>query len=437
MSFQEGGSKIMSKAFNRHLSGEVEGQDPEITIQNGVDGNNSVAIVDNPSEQGSSVDQSGDSNAATAVSDLRVSDTVSDLSKNKDVGEKDSAKKCESDKKDIKCGECVKIIKAKACFVTCNRCKQGFCLDCTKLSAHVVKNTLIREDVWYSCKTCLPIMNAMIENTPMPVHDSSKAQAQFAEIKNELSNINGLIKHLEEGVSKLPEKVTTGMKKSWVEALYGEEFPSFDPAISYKQAKDIAKEASASEHTNTNDPPMVKPPSVSHVIKQAVRDQQLEGIIEEQSKNEIRSNIMIYGLEEKKEADYEKRNDYHKEKISELFDTLETSEVEIVKMFRVGKFNENPDADAKPRPLKIVLKGQDEAVRVVKNAKKLKSAPTHLKSLSISHDLTKSEREIIRKMNAKCKEQTRNSPNWDFKVVGPPWKPTIASFRRREAAEAQ
>ena len=106
-------------------------------------------------------------------------------------------------------------------------------------------------------------------------------------------------------------------------------------------------------------------------------------------------------------------------------------------MFRVGKFNENPDADAKPRPLKIVLKGQDEAVRVVKNAKKLKSAPTHLKSLSISHDLTKSEREIIRKMNAKCKEQTRNSPNWDFKVVGPPWKPTIASFRRREAAEAQ
>ena len=98
-------------------------------------------------------------------------------------------------------------------------------------------------------------------------------------------------------------------------------------------------------------------------------------------------------------------------------------------MFRIGKFNDDPEA--RPRPLKIVLKSQDDAIGVVKNAKKLKVAPqdADLQNLSISHDLTKSEREIIKKMVAQAKEKSQNSPNWDFKVVGPPWKPVMTSFR--------
>ena len=104
-------------------------------------------------------------------------------------------------------------------------------------------------------------------------------------------------------------------------------------------------------------------------------------------------------------------------------------------MFRIGKFNDAPDA--RPRPLKIVLKSQDDAISVMKNAKKLKNTPEDedLKSLSISHDLTKSEREIIKRMVAQAKEKSRSSPNWDFKVVGPPWKPTVASFRKRTSED--
>merc|ERR1712004_898660 len=103
-----------------------------------------------------------------------------------------------------------------------------------------------------------------------------------------------------------------------------------------------------------------------------------------------------------------------------LFDTLETGEVEVVKMFRVGKFNENPGSGAKPRPLKLVLKGQDEAVSVVKNAKKLKNAPTHLNNLSISHDLTKSEREIIKKNGCTVQREIDKLPKLGLQSGRPP-----------------
>ncbi len=127
----------------------------------------------------------------------------------------------------------------------------------------------------------------LLEDNPLPVHDSAKTQAQFVDIKAELSNLNGLVKHLEEGMSKMSENITTGMKKSWVEALYGEEFPAFDPNVSYKGAKKAVNDANAAEIAAQ----AAEQPTVTSVIKQAVREQQLEGIIEEQSKADIRKEL--------------------------------------------------------------------------------------------------------------------------------------------------
>ena len=53
--------------------------------------------------------------------------------------------------------------------------------------------------------------------------------------------------------------------------------------------------------------------------------------------------------------------------------------------------------------------------------------------LSVSHDLTKEERIYIKDLVKKAKDQTTRSPNLDYKVVGPPWQPTIKSYKKREA----
>ena len=55
----------------------------------------------------------------------------------------------------------------------------------------------------------------------------------------------------------------------------------------------------------------------------------------------------------------------------------------------------------------------------------------NLKKYSVFHDLTNEERVTIKDLVNQAKEKTAKSPNMDFKVVGPPWQPTIRSFKRR------
>ena len=118
--------------------------------------------------------------------------------------------------------------------------------------------------------------------------------------------------------------------------------------------------------------------------------------------------------------------------MSELLSFLEVEDIVPTKTHRLGKFVENTEGQAsKPRPLKVILNSQSEAEMIVNNCKKLKDAPTHLKGLSVSHDLTNEERINIRNLVKKAKEDSAKSPNLDFKVVGPPWKPAIKQFPKR------
>ena len=51
----------------------------------------------------------------------------------------------------------------------------------------------------------------------------------------------------------------------------------------------------------------------------------------------------------------------------------------------------------------------------------------------MAHDLTNEERTTIKKLVTKAKEDSAKDPNLDYKVVGPPWQPTIKSYKKREA----
>ena len=222
------------------------------------------------------------------------------------------------------------------------------------------------------------------------------------------------------GIKTFSNSIEKHMREVMTETIYGDEYPDFDPCISHKQAKRIAKEQ--------NKP---APPTLNTVLKSAVSESKMVDKKEDSEKSIARCNLIVYGLNEPEEADGEKRKEATEEIVKELFGFLEVDDIIPAKTHRLGKFNNNKTADTKPRPLKIILNSQSEAEEVVKNCKKLKDAPTKLKGLSVSHDLTNEERAYIKEMVKKAKDQTSRSPNLDYKVVGPPWLPRIQSFKRR------
>ena len=171
------------------------------------------------------------------------------------------------------------------------------------------------------------------------------------------------------------------------------------------------------------------------LIKQAMGDQKKEEKQEEVNKSAARSNIIIYGIEEKDEKELEARKKLNESAVTELLTAIGKADVKPTKMHRLGKFSNEQDHKS-PRPLKVYLNSMEEAIEVVKNCKKLKSAEQHLKKLSISHDLTRDERSHVKELVNEAKDKSKNSQEWDYKVTGNPWEPAIQRFRKRPATTA-
>ena len=327
------------------------------------------------------------------------------------------------------CGMCKKSISNGV--AQCGFCEEIYCAKCSNFTDHMCKKVLIRADVLWACYNCFsrlenaklatPLSDAPKDSTQEIIADGNAVLRKFQELQGEINSVKTQMSEVVSGVESFSSNVEKQMRQVMNEALFGEEYPEFDPSISLKQAKRIAKEQ--------NMPP---PPTLNDVMKTAVNEQNKAEKKENEDKAIARCNIIIYGMNEPSETDGEKRKKFTDDKMTELLSFLEVDEIKPIKTHRLGKFTEsNENQASKPRPLKVILSSQAEAEMIVKSCKKLKDAPTNLSGLSVSHDLTNEERINIRNLVKKAKEDSAKSPNLDFKVVGPPWKPTIRSYNKR------
>ena len=83
------------------------------------------------------------------------------------------------------------------------------------------------------------------------------------------------------------------------------------------------------------------------------------------------------------------------------------------------------------RPIKVVLKDHDTQELVFENIAKLKDASPELKNLSVRYDLSQEERETVKEMLKTAHDKTENSPNWVYKVRGPPWDLKEVRYKKR------
>ena len=103
-------------------------------------------------------------------------------------------------------------------------------------------------------------------------------------------------------------------------------------------------------------------------------------------------------------------------------------EEDLQHVFRLGARGETP------RPLLVQLSSHHLKNVIMESLYRLKQAEHKFKSVIVSHDLTKSEREECKKLVEEAKELTKqnSSGEFAFRVRGPPGKMKIVKLRSRK-----
>ncbi|CAG2233467.1 unnamed protein product [Mytilus edulis] len=118
-------------------------------------------------------------------------------------------------------------------------------------------------------------------------------------------------------------------------------------------------------------------------------------------------NIIIHGIIENtdKLPDVRKRADTLV--VTQLVNYLETDAEGIKNIVRIGKREENAE---KPRPMKVTLENVDIKKKLMKNLTKLKAVDKESKfgNISVTHDMTKTEREQNKAKLTEAKEKNEN-----------------------------
>ena len=136
-------------------------------------------------------------------------------------------------------------------------------------------------------------------------------------------------------------------------------------------------------------------------------------VLNDQMEKEMKkNNLIIYGLEEGKDANEEKNNENDSNQIKEVFKHVnpDITSDKIVKVQRIG-FKK---AD-KTRPVKVVMKSEESKLSILKNARKLKESENFSK-VGISYDKTRNQQEEYRKMKSEVDEKNKASGKKEYVI---------------------
>ena len=102
---------------------------------------------------------------------------------------------------------------------------------------------------------------------------------------------------------------------------------------------------------------------------------------------------------------------------------------EPTKVYRLGKYDDATNKKSS-RPIKVKFECSEEQVEIMSRLKNRKDAPEHLKTISLSYDLSQEQRTELRCLVEKAKKDTKASKNSVFRVRGSPGNWTIREFKK-------
>ena len=165
-------------------------------------------------------------------------------------------------------------------------------------------------------------------------------------------------------------------------------------------------------------------------IKTATEKRKIEEVIdislrdyenEEKERQNRRKNIIVFGLPESEKTIPEERKEDDVKKMVGLCKNIckiKFNENDISKIIRLGKVTED-----KERPLLITISEEIKKREIFRNLNKIRDAGSPFNKVTITHDMTKKQKEElkIKIETAKEMEQKDNSDEYMYRVRGPPW----------------
>jgi len=295
------------------------------------------------------------------------------------------------------CCICVKTVLDSDDGVQCDgACGRWFHRGCVNVSKaeyqRMSSNTNIK---WYCGRTdCtdpsdLPINKiasqmssvlAKLDDVLNKINKIEQISKDVSDIKDEVSTIKAGLSALEPRVTKVEDRLS--LVEAQVAASDGK-IETIDTKLS---------------HLNTN------PPHPKVVV---------EDFIDEVKEREWRAKcIIVHGVPECLKGSTETKVEHDKKLVKNIFDTLSHDlPLEEIKCFRLGKFS-----DSKPRPIKAILKSPTLVIGILKSfSQKQFATDPDLKSVSLSHDRTQSERQYMSMLKLELENRVENGESLTIK----------------------
>lgn len=345
------------------------------------------------------------------------------MSRRVSAKEKDKEEEKKSDNKDI-CEKCNTKVEASHFGLCCELCEGWFHIKCVNISKECYEALRKVPGSHWFCDTCNVKVSDVIQSMlrtnerldqvikKQNDYDSAliRAEARQEMLENKVNAVTKEISQLREDMNKCP---TT----SEVEAKLNEKMECNEPTW-----RDIVERQVAVKFTEVTDN--------LTAVKQNL-DETKRMSEEEKDRDNRRNNIIIYRLRESNAStpDGRKKEDFDMclNLISEVLNVDCVAE-DIKKVVRLGRLSNDS-----VRPVLLEFRQYSTKNQTMESLYKLKDADEDLHQLSITHDLTKKEREEIRAKVQEAKERENNETGeYIWRVRGNPGFLRIVRLRRRD-----
>ena len=336
---------------------------------------------------------------------------------------------------DIPCEVCnvTKTDNVEMLQLCCRRCKKMFCTYCVNVSCNDY-NVLSRIDCMWCCPDCRPKVEKAFE-VDIKVEEYkeylSALEARIVSLESEKMRINENEEHIKsliaDEMKKLPSVPTPGKVQKLISdeiKKQRDEQPAVQPEVPNMREiiqEQLDEQMAEREHRNPNT-------SATSATTQDVISE-----LHEQQKR--KPNIILYRVKELHTANEEERTDHDIRAVLELVNYLKDEEEEAFiedhfeNIVRLGSYDQERN-----RPLLVEFISYEEKKSIFNKLYKLKDVPdhlSHLKEVSVCHDMTRSQREADKVLVERAKSlEAECSENCIFRVRGPPWKRYIKKIQR-------
>lgn len=314
------------------------------------------------------------------------------------------------DKTEFKCGSCLKTVSDQDDGILCEICDNWFHCRCQSVAEPLYKSiNMYRKNLHWYCKGCNAGAEKILSVISKVQNKVDKLEDELVRLKTELSNdwervvkeLRGEMFLLDGRVVACEGRIEDGQRQ--LQSNLGGKLADIEGKIASHGQPKWSDIVSQSEEVKSK---------LSEVTAGMVEMQQqtkmlVEDKEEQEEINKRKNCVIVHGLEEPVGDAAEDRKKKDEDRIQQMLHELDCDMVSTQSCFRLGKPAQS--ADATPRPMKLILASEDQKIRLLKNAKNLKSMQDKkLDKVFIHQDLTPRQRERRHQLVLEMKQREAN-----------------------------